>query len=94
MSAKLVTDASAALAISQREGLGKLKHINVQWLWIQDVQKRGNVYYNKIPGTENPADAMTKYLTKPILDKHTKAMGFKYEMGQADHSLKVAVDVK
>ncbi len=30
------TDASAALGIIQRQGLGKLRHVNVQYLWIQD----------------------------------------------------------
>ena len=35
------SDASAALAIAQRQGLGKLRHIRVQWLWIQEQVKDG-----------------------------------------------------
>ena len=33
---QLHTDANATLGIIQREGLGKLRHVNVQYLWIQD----------------------------------------------------------
>ena len=35
------TDANAALGIIQREGLGKLRHIRVQYLWIQDRIRGG-----------------------------------------------------
>ncbi len=91
--AKLFTVASAALAISQREGLGKLKHINVQWLWIQDISKRGMVWYHKVAGSENPADAMTKYLTKAIVDKHLAAMKYHFGDGQAECALKVASNI-
>ena len=30
------SDSSAALAISQRVGLGKVRHLEVQYLWIQE----------------------------------------------------------
>lgn len=33
LGAQVMTDASAALGIVQRRGLGKLRHIDVQWLW-------------------------------------------------------------
>ena len=29
-------DASAAFAIRQRQGLGKFRHIDVHWLWVQE----------------------------------------------------------
>ena len=33
----LWSDASAAIAISQRSGLGKLRHIQTQFLWLQEL---------------------------------------------------------
>ena len=39
-------DANAALAISQRQGLGKLPHIDAHWLWIQDSIKSGTITAN------------------------------------------------
>ena len=34
----IFADSSAALAIAKRKGAGKLRHIHVSSLWIQDVQ--------------------------------------------------------
>ena len=63
-SATLYADSSAALAIAKRNGAGKLRHINVSALWIQDIQDREGAQYMKILCTENPADLMTKYLAR------------------------------
>ena len=51
-------DSSAALAIAKRKGAGKLRHINVSSLWIQERQD-----------AENPADLMAKHLPRASLDK-------------------------
>ena len=55
-------DSSAALAIADRKGSGKLRHINIRVLWIQEKERREEVQLRKIKGTMNPADMMTKYL--------------------------------
>ena len=60
----LYADSSAALAIAKRRGAGKLRHINVSALWIQDIQDREGASYMKVLGTEYPADLMTKNLTR------------------------------
>ena len=36
VSATVHTDASAAIGIVRRAGLGKLRHLNVRYLWLQD----------------------------------------------------------
>ena len=61
-------DSSAALAIAKRNGAGKLRHINVSALWIQDIQDREGAQYMKIEATKNPADLMTKYLTRDKIE--------------------------
>ena len=68
MNCNLYADSSAALAIAKRKGAGKLRHINVGALWIQDVQDREGATYMKVFGTANPADLMTKYLTREKVD--------------------------
>ena len=60
----LFADSSAALAIAKRKGAGKLRHIHIRSLWIQDIQERDGTEFKKVLGTENPADLMTKYLTR------------------------------
>ncbi len=41
LNATVHSDASAALAIAQRQGLGKLRHLRVQFLWIQERVRGG-----------------------------------------------------
>ena len=59
---KVHTDASATLGIVRRQGLGKLRHINVQYLWLQDRTRTGDLEVHKVAGADNPADLMTKHL--------------------------------
>ena len=65
-------DSSAALAIAKRKGAGKLRHINVSSLWIQERQEKKDIECRKVLGTENPADMMTKHLLREPLDNCMK----------------------
>jgi len=59
---KAATDSSAAKSFVSRRGLGKMKHIEIRDLWLQEEVLEGLVEVLKVRGTENPADLMTKYL--------------------------------
>ena len=59
---KAATDSSAAKSFISRRGLGKMKHIEIRDLWLQEEVLKGLVEVMKVRGTENPADLMTKYL--------------------------------
>ena len=54
------TDSSAAKGIANRRGLGKLRHIELNELWIQESIAKGRMAIYKISGTENGADSLTK----------------------------------
>ena len=82
-------DRHEALAIAKRKGAGKLRHINVSALWIQDVQDREGAEYVKILGTENPADLMTKYLARDVIDKHMSVLGQVFQEGRAGKGLEM-----
>ena len=60
VTAEVITDSSAALGTASRIGIGKIKHLDVGWLWIQDLVKQGKVILRKINGKVNPADLLTK----------------------------------
>ena len=47
-------DATAAMGIVQRRGLSKLRHVEVDVLWIQEEQVRRLLPLRKILGTKNP----------------------------------------
>ena len=84
-------DANAAIGIAHRQGLGKLRHINVQWLWIQERVRMKDIALGKVAGPENPADAMTKFLAKDDLQKHLTNMNCYIVEGRANNTLKLAM---
>ena len=54
------TDSAAAKAIASRSGLGKTRHIETKFLWVQEAVKNERFGLAKVPGQENPADWLTK----------------------------------
>ena len=63
------TDASAAIGVAKRSGVGKLRHLHVCFLWLQEQVKLGNIILHKIPGDQNTADIYTKYLSAQEMKK-------------------------
>ena len=53
-------DSSAAKSMATRTGLGKVRHMDVRYLWVQDVVRGKDVHLKKIAGERNPADILTK----------------------------------
>ena len=60
---RLWTDSTATIGICGRDGLGKLRHIDTQCLWLQQKVRSGAIDLRKVKGIENPADLFTKHLT-------------------------------
>ena len=54
------SDASAALGIMQRRRIGKVRHIWTQSLWFQEAHATKRLGFEKIDGSRNPSDLMTK----------------------------------
>ena len=78
------SDATAAIGIARRRGLGKLRHLDVEDLWIQEAVRTNKVELAKVLGTENPADLFTKYLeSPPKIEYALKKMGLRREDGRA-----------
>ena len=57
------TDSSAGKGIASRVGVGKVKHLSLRELWLQDVVQQGRVVIRKEPTKTNVADLGTKALT-------------------------------
>ena len=66
------TDASAAIGIGSRLGIGKVRHIEVNQLWLQDKVYNGKVALNKVKTDENIADALTKAVSAETLGYHVE----------------------
>ena len=83
-SVSLYTDSSAAMGMVARKGIGRVRHIEVGELWIQDAAKRGVLSIHKVKGEYNPADILTKYVEKGKIHQHCHAMGLAPESGRPE----------
>jgi precorrin-3B methylase len=90
VSIQINTDASAAKAIASRRGCGRIRHIDVATLWVQEKVANGEVSIKKVAGTENLADILTKHVDRNILDRHLRSMGFERCIGR--HSIMPKVE--
>ena len=67
-------DSSAAIEVVLRRVNGKLRHVRVGSLWIQEMVEDGEVSVKKVHGSDNMSDVLTKNVPGHLLDKHTAAM--------------------
>jgi hypothetical protein len=54
--AYLYADASAAIGVANREGLGRIRHLDTQSLWLQRALRKRRLGLGKVLGTENQSD--------------------------------------
>ena len=66
----LVLDASAALGILQRRGVGRIRHFEVGTPWLQEKEAQQKIRLCKIKGTRNPADLGTKNVSEALMIQH------------------------
>ena len=85
------SDAVAAIGIARRRGIGRVRHLSTTDLWVQEKIRNGDIQLLKIDGKENPADLFTKYLPRPLLDKHLLRLGVQKEEGRADAAPQLVV---
>ena len=86
---QIQTDATAAVRICRRRGLGRIRHLATADLWVQDLLRSGGFTLNKLPGTENTSDTLTKHIVKLTLCKHLVSLGLMFEDGRASLAPKI-----
>ena len=74
----VASDSSAGLSMQGRIGLGKAKHIQVQYLWAQEVSGSGQVRLTKVKGELNRADLFTKHPPRATLERHLTHLGYSF----------------
>ena len=68
-------DSSAARGVFQRQGVGRIRHLDAKRLWVQDALRKRLFKLDAVPGLENVADIGTKALDKATHDKHVGKLG-------------------
>jgi hypothetical protein len=76
------SDATAAIGIARRRGLGKIRHLDCSDLWIQEKLRNKQISLHKVLGTDNPADAFTKHVDRAILTKAMSTIGLRKAEGR------------
>ena len=80
-------DSSAAIGVAQRKGNGKLRHVRVGLLWIQEQVEEGEVDIKKIDGEQNPADLLTKNVKAAKMERHMTTINEEFRDGRAEVSV-------
>lgn len=64
-------DNQGSIKVSHNPTIGqRLKHVDMMDLWVRELCEQGKVYMTYIATTENPADVLTKALSKELFRKH------------------------
>ena len=91
---ELYADSAAAIGICRRTGVGRVRHLAVGQLWVQERLRTGEFTLFKVLGAKNAADLMTKHLTGPSIETHISALGLQPETGRASSAPTVTAEVQ
>ena len=81
---RLWTDSSASKGMCSRQGLGKVRHLDVQDLWIQQRLRNGDFSLYKVKGDDSPGDLFTKAsLTSHRIEALLNMLNCNYRSGGA-----------
>ena len=83
------SDSSAARAVVARRGCGRMKHLQVRDLWLQDQLRDGRIEVRCVGTDVNPADLFTKSFAGPRFRVLVKLIG----MRDADDAAPKQTDV-
>ena len=80
---------SAAVGVCRRTGIGRVRHLAVAQLWVQERVRSGDFVLTKWPGERNPADVLTKAVNGEIIDRHMLFVNLHWEDGRAECALRL-----
>ena len=72
---RIGTDSSVAKSFTATRGLGKMRHLQVKLLWLQEQVRVGRIKEDKVSGLTNAADALTKPQNFKKLEELTRSHG-------------------
>ena len=71
------SDATAAICICKRQGLGRVRHLATADLWVQQKVRSRELKLFKLPGKDNPSDLMTKHKTALEASRFMSMLGIR-----------------
>ena len=70
------SDSTSAKSFASRRGLGKQRHVETRYLWLQDRVAFKHLEIKKVATRDNVSDILTKSIDAPTLQRHLRTMGF------------------
>ena len=80
---KVHSDDCAAIGMARRRGLGRVRHLDVEDLWVQTKVRDGHIDLLKVKGSENPADILTTDVSAEILQQMLQRINLKILDGRS-----------
>ena len=90
---RIHSDATAAIGICNRRGLGRVRHLAVADLWVQDRLRSHDFGLLKVAGSANPADLLTKYLDRPLHEHHIQSLDLCFEEGRPESAAQIGEQI-
>jgi hypothetical protein len=81
-------DATAGIGMAKRRGVGKVRHLHTQTLWLQGKVLEKVIDVRKEAGATNCSDLMTKHVTCDEMMRHLARLGFQARSGRSNLYLK------
>ena len=82
-------DATVGISLGSRRGLGRAKHIDNIFLWVQGYVIEGKIKIGKKHASEMLADFLTKSVPENIILNALNEMSYKHEKRQHELALRV-----
>ena len=80
--------------LALRSGSGAIKHIVTKYFWLLQKTKNQELRIEKICGTVNPADLMTKHLDGKFLMRLCELLNIKHLGGRPSSAPKLPIDTE
>ena len=80
---RLLTGATTGKSLVSRRGLGRVRHIDVADLWIQQHVREGDFEVIKLKNTFNSSDMMTKHLGREDMERCVQNLSCTFQDGRS-----------
>ena len=83
LSCMVLSDSSAARGMCSRRGLGKTRHVQTRFLWVQHKVHEKEIELVSVGTDKNVSDLCTKAVPHDVCAKHMSAIGQHYASGSS-----------
>ena len=85
--AVIQSDSSAARGMASRIGCGKIRHLQIRDLWIQERVRSGDLLLENALTADNTSDLGTKHIDAKRIEKLVGLAGMRFRVGEAGQAV-------